>query len=78
MSPIVTDSRVVLTVVLVLGAVTLVGLGLVGLLAYQGKAIPDAMIALASGASGALAALLAKTSTETPPPPPPPSLLGDG
>lgn len=58
-----TSTSIVGMVVIVLGVVGLAVVigGLV--LAYQGKAIPDALIALGSGAIGAVSALLARTSS---------------
>ncbi len=64
-----TDRQTVRLVVVVLGVVTLAGVGMIGLLAYQSKAIPDALLALTSAALGAVSGLLAKTSTEPTPPP---------
>lgn len=61
-----TDRRTVMLVVIFLGTIALVSLALVGLLAYQGKNVPDALVATLSGTTGAVGALLAKTSTEPP------------
>lgn len=58
-----TDRGTVRLVVLVLGLVAVAGIVLIGVLAYQAKAVPDALIALASASLSAVAALLAKTST---------------
>lgn len=62
-----TDRLTIRLVVSFLGVVSLVGLGLVGLLAYQTKAIPDALIALTSAALAAVAALLSRTGSSDPP-----------
>lgn len=62
-----TDRLTIRMVVAFLGVVSLVGLGLVGLLAYQTKAIPDALIALTSAALAAVAALLSRTGSDGPP-----------
>lgn len=72
-----TDKRTIQLVVIVLGMVTLAGIFLAGVLAYQSKPIPDAVIALASTALGAVAGLLAKTSSEPAPPPPGPATGGE-
>ncbi len=58
-----TDRSTVQLVVIVLGLVAIAGISLVGVLAYQAKAIPDALIGLSSLALGAVAGLLSKTSS---------------
>lgn len=63
----VTDKRTVQLVVLVLGLIAVAGMALIGVLAYQAKTVPDALIALSSASLSAVAALLAKTSSEAPP-----------
>lgn len=64
-----TDRRVVELVVLILGLVTLAALGLIGYLAIVEKPIPDALVTASAGGMGAVAGLLARTSS-TPPEPP--------
>lgn len=65
-----TDRRVVELVVVVLGLVTLVSLALGGYLAIHGKTIPDFIIGMGTGAMGAVAGLLARTSSSPPAEPP--------
>jgi hypothetical protein len=65
----VTDRTTIRLVVIFLGLVALAGVGLVGVLAYQEKSVPDALIALSSGALSAVAALLVRTGSEPPDPP---------
>lgn len=52
------------TVVAILGAVALLGVAGMFWLAHDGKDIPDALNSLTSGAVGAVAALLARTSVD--------------
>lgn len=61
-----TDRLTVRMVVVVLSAAALVGLALVGVLAYQAKPIPGELVGLASGALSAVAALLVRTGSERP------------
>lgn len=62
-----TDRLTIRMVVAFLGVVSILGLSLVGVLAYQTKAIPDALIALTSAALAAVAALLSRTGSDDPP-----------
>lgn len=64
-----TDRRVVELVVLILGLVTLASLGLIGYLAIVEKPIPDALVTASAGGMGAVAGLLARTSSAPPEPP---------
>jgi hypothetical protein len=57
-----TDQRVVFAVVLALAAIGLVGIVGALVLAGMGKTVPGEVIAMASGAGGALASILARTS----------------
>lgn len=52
------------TVVAILGAVALLGVAGMFWLAHDGIDVPDALNSLTSGAVGAVAALLARTSVE--------------
>jgi hypothetical protein len=56
-------------VVGLLGLAVLFGMGIGGYLAIDGKAVPDFIIATTSGAIGALASLLAQTSSNQEPAP---------
>ena len=60
-----TDTLTIRLVVLVLGGVAL--LTVIGgiLLALNDKQLPDALVAIGSGAVGAVAALLARTASST-------------
>ena len=62
-----TDRKVVAMVVAFLGIAILLGFGIGGLLAVQEKGVPDFIVSITSGALGALAGILSKTSTETSP-----------
>lgn len=64
-----TAPGVVRLVVAILGLATLGGLLLIGVLALQEKETPEALIAVTTGALGAVAGLLARTSTESERPP---------
>jgi len=59
-----TDARVVYAVVLLLGAVTLAGLLGSLVLSAIGKPVSGEVVAISSGAGGALASILARTSAE--------------
>lgn len=59
-----TDRLTVRMVVVILGLVSLVALGLIGALALREQPVPDPLISLGSGAVGAVATLLVRTSTE--------------
>ena len=61
-----TDRSIVQSVVWILGLVTLVSLGIGGYLAIDGKPIPDFIIGMGTGAMGAVAGLLARTSSSPP------------
>lgn len=60
------DRFAVRTVVVLLGIIAVVGLAFMGMLALSEKAIPDAILAITSSASGGLAALLASTRAAAP------------
>ncbi len=57
-----TDSKVVLAVTAALALMAVVGLGGIIYLTAVGRDIPDSLTAVTSAASGAIAALLARTS----------------
>lgn len=59
-----TNTRTIQMVVGFLGVMATVGLGMICTLAYQEKPVPDALIAITMFTSGAVAGLLAKTSSE--------------
>lgn len=61
-----TDRRVVELVVVILGLVTLAALAIGGYLAVHEKPIPDFLIGMGTGAMGAVAGLLARTSSSPP------------
>lgn len=63
-----TDRRTIFAVVVVLGAVVLACVAIAGLLAVQEKPIPPELVGFGGTALGAVAGLLAKTSSEPPPP----------
>lgn len=63
-----TDTRTVLLVVCFLGLLAVAGLTMGFTLAYQGKGVPDFIIGTTSLAAGAVAGILAKTSTAPPTP----------
>ena len=65
------DKFVVRAVVIGLILVSLAGLVLMGVLALDSRAIPEAITAATSGSLGALGALLARTSVDDKPPAPP-------
>lgn len=70
-----TDRRIVLAVVLILGGNSVIGTLGMAVLAYQEKKIPTELVAVTTGAIGAVGALLVSTRTRTdddPPPPPAP------
>jgi hypothetical protein len=64
------DRKVVLAIVGTLGAAALVALVGMVLLAWTGKPQPDGLVPIATGALGALAALLASTRTTSEQPQP--------
>lgn len=63
----VTDRLTIRMVVGILGSVAILGVILMGLLAYQEKPTPDALIGVTSGAIAAVAALLSRTGSDPPP-----------
>ena len=65
-----TDRSIVQSVVWVLGLVTLAALGIGGYLAIHEKSVPDFIIGMGTGAMGAVAGLLARTSSSPPNDPP--------
>ena len=58
-----TDKTVVQLVVVILGIMALASLGIGGYLAVVEKPIPDFIIGIGTGAMGAVAGLLARTSS---------------
>lgn len=58
------DTRVIFAVVLMIGAVAVIGLVGSLVLSAMGKAVPAEVVAISSGAGGALASILARTSAE--------------
>lgn len=63
-----TDRRTIFAVVVVLGLVVLACVAIAGVLAVQEKAIPPELVGFGGTALGAVAGLLAKTSSEPVPP----------
>jgi hypothetical protein len=59
-----TDSRVVFAVVMLIGAIAVIGLVGSLVLSAMGKPVPGEVVAVASGAGGALASILARTSAQ--------------
>lgn len=60
-----TDRFTVRAVVVTLGLIALLGMLLIAGLAYDEKAVPTELVAITSGAAGALGALLARTSIDS-------------
>lgn len=65
-----TDRRTIFAVVVTLGLVVLACVGIAGALAVLQRPIPPELVGFGGTALGAVAGLLAKTSSEPVPPPP--------
>lgn len=63
------DRFAVNAVVVILGVISLVGLGIIGLLALNDKPIPVELVGITGPAVGAVSGLLASTRSNTPAPP---------
>lgn len=56
-----TDNKTIRLVIALVGAIALIGSCAIGLLSWQEKDIPDALLAVATGALGSLTSMLVST-----------------